>query len=45
LVFLSANGFSKNPDAEVFYEAMIAIAEKRMAKSELAKLMRVLIGG
>ena len=44
LLFLAENGFSRNPDAMDLYDAMIAIAEKRMTKGELAELLRVLIG-
>jgi death-on-curing protein len=44
LVFLAANGFPKKPDWRAIYDAMIAIAEKRMTKSELARLLRELFG-
>lgn len=44
LLFLAENGLSKKPDAEALYDAMIAIAEKRMTKGELAGSLRVLIG-
>ena len=44
LLFLAENGFSKKPDAVTLYNAMIAIAEKRMTKSELAQVLRDLLG-
>jgi death-on-curing protein len=42
LIFLEANGVSTDCDAEPIYGAMIAIAEKRMTRSELAELFRKL---
>ena len=42
LLFLAENGFSRNPDAMDLYDAMIAIAEKRMTKGELAETLRKL---
>lgn len=43
LTFLTANGFSRPPTAgfiQQLYDAMIAIAERRMDKPGLAKVMR-----
>ena len=44
LVFLEINGVSTDFDSMPLYEAMIAIAEKRMDKAELAALLRKLCG-
>jgi len=40
LAFLRTNGVAKLPPAEMIYDAMIAIAEKRLDKAGLAKLFR-----
>jgi len=40
LVFLEGNGISTDADSMPLYDAMIAIAEKRMSKVELAGLLR-----
>jgi death-on-curing protein len=40
LTFLRTNGVDKLPLAEVLYDAMIAIAEKRLDKAGLAELFR-----
>ena len=40
LTFLEVNGRYQRPDEEEFYRAMIAIAEKRMTKVELAAYLR-----
>ena len=42
LVFLDLNGVSVDFNSEPLYEAMLAIAEKRMDKSELSDLLRKL---
>jgi len=42
LIFLEANGISTDFDSMPLYEAMIAIAEKRMNKAHLAALLRTL---
>jgi death-on-curing protein len=44
LTFLAGNGFLRNPDNQKLYEAMIAIAEKRMDKTQLAQVFRDLCG-
>jgi death on curing protein len=40
MTFLEANGIKTAKDTGELYDAMIAIAEKRMAKNELAELFR-----
>jgi death-on-curing protein len=40
LLFLKANGVSRVPADEQLYDAMIAIAEKRLDKAGLAELFR-----
>jgi death on curing protein len=40
LTFLRTNGVAKLPSAEVIYDAMIAIAEKRLDKAGLAEMFR-----
>ena len=40
LTFLRTNGVAKLPAAEEIYDAMIAIAEKRLDKTGLAELFR-----
>ena len=40
LVFLELNGVVKTPDNQALYNAMIAIAEKRLDKAGLAELFR-----
>ena len=45
LIFLQCNGISTDFDSTPLYEAMIAIAERRMDKIELAALLRVLATG
>ncbi len=40
LTFLELNGVSKTPDNLEIYDAMIAIAEKRMDKVALAEMFR-----
>ena len=40
LTFLRINGVAKLPDASLIYDAMIAIAEKRMDKVALAEMFR-----
>ena len=42
LVFLEGNGISTATDSMPLYDAMIAIAEKRLSKVELAALFRQL---
>lgn len=42
LAFLKLNGVESIVDWNALYDAMIAIAEKRMTKSELAQLLRAL---
>ncbi len=42
LVFLEGNGIPTDVDSMPIYEAMIAIAEKRMSKQELADVFRKL---
>lgn len=42
LLFLDVNGVSTDFDSMPLYEAMIAIAEKKMGKPELADLLRQL---
>jgi death-on-curing protein len=44
LAFLKLNGIDRIVDWRAIYDAMIAIAEKRMTKNELARLMRELFG-
>lgn len=45
-VFLEANGVHVNPEHDMaIYDALIAIAERRMTKPELAALFRRLFGG
>ncbi|MEI9999010.1 MAG: hypothetical protein WDO13_07490 [Verrucomicrobiota bacterium] len=43
-LFLERNGVSTDFDSMPLYEAMIAIAERRMDKSQLAELLRRLAG-
>jgi death-on-curing protein len=40
LTFLEVNGRYRRPDEEEFYQAMIAVAEKRMDKADLAGYLR-----
>jgi death on curing protein len=40
LTFLRTNGVAKLPSAEVIYDAMIAIAEKRLDRAALAEIFR-----
>jgi death-on-curing protein len=40
LTFLELNGKYRRPDEEEFYQAMIAVAEKRMTKADLAAYLR-----
>lgn len=40
LTFLRGNGVALTMDANVLYDAMIAIAEKRMAREQLAEILR-----
>jgi death-on-curing protein len=40
LTFLELNGKYRRPDEVEFYEAMIAVAEKRMSKADLAAYLR-----
>lgn len=42
LVFLDLNGVSVDFNSEPLYEAMLAIAEKRMDKAELSGVLRKL---
>lgn len=42
LSFLEGNGITTTTNTRALYDAMIAIAEKRMTKSEFAQLLRVL---
>ena len=42
LIFLEGNGVTTDCDADPIYEAMIAIAERRMTRSDLAELFRKL---
>ena len=42
LTFLVANGVSINFDSSDLYDAMIAIAEKKIGKTELSELLRKL---
>lgn len=42
LAFLKLNGLGRIVDWRAIYDAMIAIAEKRMTKNELAQLLREL---
>jgi len=42
LVFLNCNGVSTDFNAMPLYEAMVAIAERRMDKKGLAELLRQL---
>ena len=44
LAFLRSNGVLIDFDSTPLYEPMIAIAEKRMSKAELASLIRQLAG-
>jgi death on curing protein len=44
LAFLKLNGIDRIVDWCAIYDAMIAIAEKRMTKNELARLLRELFG-
>jgi death-on-curing protein len=40
LCFLDLNGIDRTFDSDALYEAMIAIAEKRFSRSDLANLLR-----
>ena len=40
LLFLRGNGITRVPSDETLYDAMIAIAEKRLDKADLAELFR-----
>ena len=42
--FLEGNGMATDAESDRIYDAMIAIAERRMTKSELAALFRRLLG-
>ena len=42
LTFLVANGITIDFDSSALYDAMIALAEKRIGKTELAELFRKL---
>jgi death-on-curing protein len=44
LTFLEVNGVSTDFDSMPLYDAMIAIAEKRMSRQALADLLRTLCG-
>jgi death-on-curing protein len=44
LVFLNCNGVSTSTDSMPVYEVMIAIAERRAGKPELAEVLRELFG-
>jgi death-on-curing protein len=44
LVFLEGNGITMPESTQKLYDAMIAVAEKRMNKTELAALLRELAG-
>ncbi len=44
LLFLRANGVQGVPDQGRLYDAMIAIAERRLDKAGLATLLRELLG-
>lgn len=43
LTFLSINGYDVENEAMELYDAMIAIAEKKMTKEDLAKLFERLV--
>lgn len=43
LLFLAKNGFPKRPDNLKLYAAMIAIAEKHLDKTGLARVFRELV--
>lgn len=45
ITFLEGNGVPTKTSTEPIYNAMIAIAEKRMSKADLAQLFRNLFGG
>lgn len=40
LTFLAINGYEFTEDQPIFYEAMIAVAEKKMTKEDLSNLFR-----
>ena len=42
LVCLAGNGLKKRPDPDRLYDAMIAIAERRLSKADLAVIFREL---
>ena len=42
LLFLAGNGIAGTPDADQLYDAMIGIAERRVSKSDLARIFREL---
>ncbi len=44
LAFLQINGVSTDRDAFPLYEALVAVAERRMTKAELAERFRQLFG-
>ena len=44
LIFLELNGISTEVDAFPLYEALVAVAERRMTKAELAERFRHLFG-
>lgn len=44
LVFIEGNGVSTDADSMPIYDAMIAVAGKRMGKAEVAALLRKLFG-
>jgi death-on-curing protein len=44
LVFLEGNGVSTDVDSMPLYEAMIAVAEKRLSRTGLAGVFRLLFG-
>lgn len=43
LVFLRLNGFRVPPSDQILYDAMIAVADRRMKKDDLAALFRRLV--
>ena len=44
IAFLRSNGINTNFDSLPLYDAMMAVAEKRLSRSELADLLRRLAG-
>lgn len=45
MTFLEWNGIPTKTSTDMLYDAMIAIAEKRMTKGELAEVLRGLFSG